>query len=158
MNNFTLSPLFRRNLGFDRLNDLFDDIMHSDVSYPPYNIEKRGEQDYRIVVAAAGFERDELDICLDNQVLTISGKSTDKKVEEENVAYLYKGLGQRAFKLSLRLDEHTEVTQASYDNGLLNIDLKRVLPETKEARKISIDSGSTPSAKLDVKTDVDDAA
>lgn len=138
MNNFTLSPLFRRNWGFDRLNDLFDDVMHSDIPhYPPYNIEKRGDNEYRVVIATAGFKQDDLDVSVENHILTITGKSVSKE-DENQVSYLHKGMTQREFKLSLRLDEHTEVVSANYDNGLLSIDLKNVAPEEKQPQRIDI--------------------
>ena len=138
MSNLSLSPLFRRSIGFDRLNDLFDYAMQSDApNYPHYNIEKTGDNNYRIVVATAGFNRDQLDINLENQVLTITGKAVDEK-SDANVEFLYKGIASRSFKLSLRLDEHIEVQQADYDNGLLKIDLQRNVPEGAMPRKISI--------------------
>lgn len=138
MTALSLNPLFRRSIGFDRLNDLFEYAMQSDTpNYPPYNIEKHGDNDYRIVVATAGFSQDELDINLDNNVLTISGKPTSKK-QDDHIALLHKGIAQRAFKLALRLDEYIEVQQAAYENGLLKVDLQRVIPEEKLPRKIAI--------------------
>ncbi|WP_122900232.1 Hsp20 family protein [Acinetobacter sp. B51(2017)] len=137
MSNMTLSPLFRRGIGFDRLNDFFDYAMQSDTpNYPPYNIEKRGDNAYRIVVAAAGFSQDELAIHLENQVLTISAQPQNQA--DEQVEFLHKGIARRAFKLSLRLDEHIEVQQADYQNGLLAIDLQRIIPEEKLPRQIPI--------------------
>ncbi|WP_273777420.1 MULTISPECIES: Hsp20 family protein [unclassified Acinetobacter] len=138
MNNTHLPPLFRRSLGFDRINDFFDSIMQSDnAHYPPYNIEKIGENDYRISVSAAGFSPEDLEINLDNQVLTVSGKvkneSSDKTAE-----YLYKGISNRSFQLSLRLDPHMEVEDADYEHGLLKIQLKRVVPEGQKSRQIPI--------------------
>ena len=133
----TLSPLFRRSIGFDRLNDFFDYAMQSDApNYPPYNIEKHGENSYRIVVATAGFTQNELDIHLENQVLTILGKP--EALSTETTEYLHKGIARRSFKLTLRLDEHIEVQQADYSNGLLIIDLERITPEEKKPRQIPI--------------------
>jgi molecular chaperone IbpA len=138
MTNLSLNPLFRRSIGFDRLNDLFDYAMQSETpNYPPYNIEKHGDNDYRIVVATAGFSQNELDINLDNSVLTISGKPMSKPQDNE-VAFLHKGIAQRSFKLALRLDEYIEVQQAAYEDGLLKVDLRRVIPEEKLPRKIAI--------------------
>lgn len=132
-----LSPLFRRSIGFDRLNDFFDYAMQSDApNYPPYNIEKHGENAYRIVVATAGFSQNELDILLENQILTIVGKPD--AVSTESTEYLHKGIARRSFKLTLRLDEHIEVQQADYENGLLIIDLQRIVPEEKMPRQIPI--------------------
>ena len=137
MSNLNLHPLFRRSIGFDRLNDFIDYAMQSDApNYPPYNIEKHGENDYRIVVATAGFLENELEINLENRVLTIQGKPETQKTDD--VAYLYKGIARRAFKVSLRLDEHIEVQHADYANGLLTIDLQRIIPEEKLPRQIPI--------------------
>ena len=137
MSNMTLSPLFRRGIGFDRLNDFFDYAMQSDTpNYPPYNIEKRGDNAYRIVVAAAGFDQNELAIHLENRVLSITAQA--KPQDQEQIEFLHKGIARRAFKLSLRLDEYIEVQQADYQNGLLSIDLQRIIPEEKLPRQIPI--------------------
>lgn len=138
MSNFSLSPLFRRSIGFDRLNDLFDYTMQSEVSnYPLYNIEKTDDNNYRIVVATAGFTEDQIEINLENRVLTITGKATEEK-SDTTVEFLHKGISNRSFKLSLRLDEHIEVQRADYDNGLLKIELQRIIPEEKLPRHIPI--------------------
>jgi len=133
VSNFSLSPLFRRSIGFDRLSDLFDFALQSDTpNYPHYNIEKTGDNNYRISVATAGFNQDQLEINLENKVLTITGKVVEEN--DPNVEYLYKGIASRSFKLSLRLDEHVEVQQADYDNGLLTLDLQRRVPDEVMAR------------------------
>ncbi|APX62704.1 Hsp20 family protein [Acinetobacter schindleri] len=133
MSNFSLSPLFHRSIGFDRLSDLFDFALQSDTpNYPHYNIEKTGDNNYRISVATAGFNQDQLEINLENKVLTITGKVVEEN--DPNVEYLYKGIASRSFKLSLRLDEHVEVQQADYDNGLLTLDLQRRVPDEVMAR------------------------
>ena len=133
MSNFSLSPLFRRSIGFDRLSDLFDFALQSDTpNFPHYNIEKTGDNNYRISVATAGFNQDQLEINLENKVLTITGKVVEEN--DPNVEYLYKGIASRSFKLSLRLDEHVEVQQADYDNGLLTLDLQRRVPDEVMAR------------------------
>ena len=137
MSNLNLHPLFRRSIGFDRLNDFIDYAMQSDApNYPPYNIEKRSENNYRIVVATAGFTQNELSISIENQLLTITGKP--EALQTESTEYLHKGIARRAFKLSLRLDEHIEVQQADYENGLLTVDLERIIPEEKLPRQIPI--------------------
>ncbi|RAZ02779.1 heat-shock protein [Acinetobacter sp. SM1B] len=133
MQQSRLSPLFRRSIGFDRLSDLFDFALQSDTpNYPHYNIEKTGDNNYRISVATAGFNQDQLEINLENKVLTITGKVVEEN--DPNVEYLYKGIASRSFKLSLRLDEHVEVQQADYDNGLLTLDLQRRVPDEVMAR------------------------
>ena len=138
MSNVSLTPLFRRSIGFDRLNDLFDYAMQSDTpNYPPYNIEKTGDNNYRIVVATAGFAEEELMIKLENQVLTILGKPAEERTDN-TIEFLHKGIARRSFKLSLRLDEHIEVQHADYENGLLKIDLQRIIPEEKLPRQIPI--------------------
>lgn len=138
MSNVSLTPLFRRSIGFDRLNDLFDYAMQSDTpNYPPYNIEKTGDHHYRIVVATAGFAEEELMINLENQVLTILGKPAEERTDN-TIEFLHKGIVRRSFKLSLRLDEHIEVQHADYENGLLKIDLQRIIPEEKLPRQIPI--------------------
>ena len=138
MSSVSLSPLFRRSIGFDRLNDLFDYAMQSEApNYPPYNIEKLGDNQYRIVVATAGFKQQELAINLENRVLTITGKP-DNETGDHSVEYLHKGIARRSFKLSLRLDEHIEVQQADYEDGLLIIELQRIVPEEKLPRQIAI--------------------
>ena len=137
MSNLNLRPLFRRSIGFDRLNDFIDYAMQSDApNYPPYNIEKHGENNYRIVVATAGFRQEELDIRLENKLLTILGKPENQS--NDNTEFLHKGIARRTFKLSLRLDEYIEVQQADYENGLLIIDLQRIIPEEKLPRQIPI--------------------
>ncbi|WP_159516259.1 MULTISPECIES: Hsp20 family protein [Acinetobacter] len=137
MSNLNLHPLFRRSIGFDRLNDFIDYAMQSDApNYPPYNIEKHGENNYRIVVATAGFRQEELDIRLENKLLTILGKPENQS--NDNTEFLHKGIARRTFKLSLRLDEYIEVQQADYENGLLIIDLQRIIPEEKLPRQIPI--------------------
>lgn len=138
MSNMSLTPLFRRSIGFDRFNDLFDYAMQSDTpNYPPYNIEKIADNNYRIVVAAAGFSEEELSIHLENLVLSISAKPSEQN-KETNTEFLHKGIARRAFKLSLRLDEHIEVQDANYENGLLIIALERIIPEEKLPRQIPI--------------------
>lgn len=137
MSNLNLHPLFRRSIGFDRLNDFIDYAMQSDApNYPPYNIEKHGENNYRIVVATAGFRQEELDIRLENRLLTILGQPENQ--DNNAIEFLHKGIARRAFKLSLRLDEYIEVQQADYENGLLIIDLQRIIPEEKLPRQIPI--------------------
>ena len=104
---------------------------------PTIILKKTGDNNYRISVATAGFNQDQLEINLENKVLTITGKIVEEK-NDPNVEYLYKGIASRSFKLSLRLDEHVEVQQADYDNGLLTIDLQRNVPEEAMARQIPI--------------------
>lgn len=135
---FSLAPLFRHSVGFDRFNDLFESAQRNDSgsSYPPYNVEKHGDDQYRIVVAAAGFQEEDLELQVERGVLTVSGGRRDKGVE--SVTYLHQGIAQRGFKLSFRLADHIEVRSAGLQNGLLNIDLVRIVPEDAKAKRIPI--------------------
>ena len=149
MNNSSLSPLFRRSVGFDRINDLFDYAMQAVIpNYPHYNIEKMGGNDYRISVATSGFNEDNLNISLENQILTVTGK-----IEEESsnttVEFLHRGIYQRSFKLSLRLDEDIEAQQANYENGLLTINLQRNVAEEATPRQIPIEHKPSRHKLLD---------
>jgi molecular chaperone IbpA len=138
-NVLSLAPLFRQSIGFDRFNDLFESALRSNdggSSYPPYNVEKHGENHYRIVVAAAGFQDEDLELQVERGVLTVSGGKRERGAE--NVSYLYQGIAQRAFKLSFRLADHIEVKGANLVNGLLNIELERIVPEEAKAKRIPI--------------------
>ena len=145
-NAFSMAPLFRNSVGFDRFSDLFETALRNDSSggYPPYNVEKRGEDSYRIVVAAAGFQQDDLDLQVEKGVLTVSG-SKRESTSEEGVTFLHQGIAQRAFKLSFRLDDHIEIKGANLSNGLLSIDLERVVPEEAKAKRIPINGDSQPA-------------
>ncbi|POA88823.1 molecular chaperone IbpA [Pseudomonas sp. NFPP10] len=134
---FSLAPLFRSSVGFDRFNDLFESALRNEPgsSYPPYNVEKHADDQYRIVVAAAGFQEEDLELQVEKGVLTVSGGKRDAN---ESVTYLHQGIAQRAFKLSFRLADHIEVKAAALSNGLLNIDLLRVVPEEAKAKRIPI--------------------
>ncbi|MBW3503866.1 MULTISPECIES: Hsp20 family protein [unclassified Pseudomonas] len=145
-NAFSMAPLFRNSVGFDRFSDLFETALRNDSSggYPPYNVEKRGEDSYRIVVAAAGFQQDDLDLQVEKGVLTVSG-SKRESTSEEGVTFLHQGIAQRAFKLSFRLDDHIEIKGANLSNGLLSIDLQRVVPEEAKAKRIPINGDSQPA-------------
>lgn len=134
---FSLAPLFRSSVGFDRFNDLFESALRNEPgsSYPPYNVEKYADDQYRIVIAAAGFQEEDLELQVENGVLTVSGGKRDAN---QNVTYLHQGIAQRTFKLSFRLADHIEVKSAGLSNGLLNIDLLRVVPEEAKAKRIPI--------------------
>ena len=145
MSSFPMAPLFRQSVGFDRFNDLFESALRNDTgsSYPPYNIEKHGDDQYRIVVAAAGFQESDLDLQVERSVLTITGGRREN--EAENVTYLHQGIAQRAFKLSFRLADHIEIKDAALRNGLLSIDLLRVIPEEAKAKRIPINGAQQPA-------------
>jgi molecular chaperone IbpA len=141
---FSWAPLFRSSVGFDRFNDLFETALRNEPgsTYPPYNVEKHAEDHYRIVIAAAGFQEEDLELQVEKGVLTISGGKRDAN---EDVTYLYQGIAQRAFKLSFRLADHIEVKAAGLSNGLLSIDLLRVVPEEEKARVIPISGTDKPA-------------
>ena len=141
---FSLAPLFRHSVGFDRFNDLFESAARNEAgsSYPPYNVEKHGDDQYRIVVAAAGFQEQDLDLQVEKGVLTVVGGKRDSNAE--SVTYLHQGIAQRAFKLSFRLADHIEVKAAALANGLLSIDLLRIVPEEAKAKRIPI-NGNQPA-------------
>ena len=143
---FSLAPLFRHSVGFDRFNDLFESAARSESgsTYPPYNVEKHGEDHYRIVVAAAGFQEEDLDLQVEKGVLTVTGGKRDSSNSGESVTYLHQGIAQRAFKLSFRLADHIEVKSAGLANGLLSVDLLRVVPEEAKAKRIPI-NGDKPA-------------
>lgn len=154
MSTVTFAPLFRSSIGFDRFSDLFETALRSETgsSYPPYNVEKHGDDDYRIVVAASGFAEGDLDIQVEKDVLTIS---SGRREADETVQYLHQGIAQRAFKLSFRLADHIEVRGASLRNGLLNVELVRRVPEAAKPRRISIGAEplTQPAANAAVTTE-----
>ena len=138
MNTFDFSPLFRSTIGFDRLTRLVDAAARADnaaLAYPPYNIEKTGEDAYRLTMAVAGFARDEIDITVQENTLVISGKAQG---EDEANRYLHRGIARRAFERRFSLADHIKVTGASLDNGLLHVDLVREIPEAAKPRTIKI--------------------
>jgi molecular chaperone IbpA len=143
MNEFSLAPLFRSSIGFDRFNDFFESALRVDnaVSYPPYNVEKHGEDQYRIVVAAAGMRESDLDIQVERDVLTITGGRRDTGAAEQP-QYLHRGIAQRAFKLSFRLADYIEVEGAKLEHGMLLVSLVRRVPEAAKPRRVSIATGT----------------
>ncbi len=146
MDSFDFTPLFRSTIGFDRLLRLADAATRFDgsaQSYPPYNIEATGENAYRLTMAVAGFGRDDIEITVKENELLVSGKS--KKDEEQNAAYLHRGIARRAFERRFQLADHIKVSGASLDNGLLHVDLTREVPEEKKPRRIEIATGSAPA-------------
>ncbi|MFC0708127.1 Hsp20 family protein [Azorhizophilus paspali] len=141
MSAFSMAPLFRQSIGFDRFNDLFESALRNEAgsTYPPYNIEKHGDERYRIVIAAAGFQESDLDVQVERGVLSVSGGKRESR--SEGVAYLHQGIAQRAFKLSFRLVDHIEVKGAELRNGLLSIELVRIVPEEARPKRIPIGNG-----------------
>ncbi|HWM45861.1 MAG TPA: Hsp20 family protein [Xanthobacteraceae bacterium] len=139
MRSFDLAPLYRSTVGFDRLFSMLDNVAGYDSApgYPPYNIERTGENAYRITVAVAGFSEPELSIVAKENTLTIKGEK-QQKAEEKTGEVLYQGIAARAFERVFQLAEHVEVRGASLENGLLHVDLVREIPEAKKPRQIAI--------------------
>jgi len=138
MRTYDLTPLFRTSIGFDRMSRLMDAALKLEDSakgYPPYNIAKRGEHDYRITLAVAGFSEGDLEITSYENSLTIKGKSSP---EEEGLRYLHRGIAGRAFERRFQLADHVKVRGARIENGLLHIELEREIPEALKPRTIAI--------------------
>jgi molecular chaperone IbpA len=143
MRTFDFSPLYRSTVGFDRLFDMLDQTTRVEPvpNWPPYNIEKTGEDQYRITMAVAGFSPDEIELVQQENTLLVVGQ---KHPEPQEAQLLHRGLATRAFKQSFNLADHVKVTQASLQNGLLTIDLVREVPEALKPRRIEIAAGSGP--------------
>ena len=141
MREFDFSPLFRSAIGFDRLPSLIDTALRSDVSvgsYPPYNIEKVADDAYRVTLAVAGFGHDDINVEMRDGLLIVKGA---KPEGEPKASYLHRGIAERAFERRFQLAEHVEVRGAGLDNGLLNIDLVREVPEALKPRRIEVKAG-----------------
>ena len=141
MRTLDFAPLYRSVVGFDRLADLLDAASHEAATgYPPYNIERTGENDYRIEIAVAGFKPEELTIDVKEAVLTVQGR---KAANDEPRRYLHRGLAERNFERRFQLAEYVAVTDAHLADGLLQIALKRELPEALKPRRIAIGTGAS---------------
>jgi molecular chaperone IbpA len=139
MDRFDFSPLFRSTIGFDRLTRLVDAATRADsasLAYPPYNIEKIGEDAYRLTMAVAGFSPAELDVTVQENTLLVTGKG--QKEDENGGGYLHRGIARRTFERRFSLADHMKVTGASLDNGLLHVDVVREVPEAAKPRTIQI--------------------
>ena len=143
MRSYDLSPLFRSTIGFDRWADLFEAanrVNPSASAFPPYNIEKRGDEAYRITMAVAGFGESDIEVTVQENLLVISGKLEDSKASE--ISYLHRGIAARVFERRFNLAEHVIVEGARLANGLLEIDLVHEVPEAKKPRRIEIGTGA----------------
>jgi molecular chaperone IbpA len=142
MRTFDFSPLLRSSIGFENINRLVDLATRGEgEAYPPYNIEKVSEDAYRISMATAGFTRDELDLTAQDNVLIVTGRASEGQDGERQ--FLHRGIGKRAFERRFQLADTIRVTGASYQDGLLNIELVREVPEHKKPRNIAIDGVSS---------------
>ena len=139
MRNFDRAPLYRASVGFDRMADLMDRALSADSatqSYPPYNIEKTGEDTYRISIAVAGFTADDLNVELRDGSVIVSAKKAE---EDDSRTFLHRGIATRAFERRFTLAEHIRVEGASHQDGMLHIELIREVPEALKPRQIAID-------------------
>src|SRR4051812_44020755 len=137
MRTYDVAPLFRSSVGFDRLLDLLTQAerIEPSAAWPPYNIEKVAEDQYRITMAVAGFTPDEIELNQHDTALLVSGQ---RKGQESERQYLHRGIASRTFLQTFNLAEHVKVTGASLENGLLSVELKREVPESLKPRRITI--------------------
>ena len=144
MTTYDLSPLLRSSVGFDVFDNIFDSVFNlneSNTSYPPYNILK-SDNNYTISLAIAGFSKDEVDVSLQENELVIKGVAKD---QDEKIEFLHRGIAGRNFERKFRLADTIKVSDASYEDGLLNIYLEREIPEHQKPRKIEINNKSFKS-------------
>ena len=137
---YNLSPLFGTAVGFDRVTPMLKNSVQyadRDLSYPPYNIEQSGEDDYRITMAVAGFGANDVEVVVQGNTLTVTGRAQNQ-VENDNQDLLYQGIAKRTFKRRFQLADYIKVADAALEDGLLTIDLAREVPEEKKPRKIEI--------------------
>ena len=147
MRTLDFSPLYRSSIGFDRMASLLDAVSRTESkqpSYPPYNIELTGDDTYRITMAVAGFAESDLDLQVEQNLLTVSGKKADSSEPKE---FLYQGIAERSFERRFQLADHVRVDNAQLENGLLHIDLVREIPEAMKPKKIAISSGKLLNSK-----------
>ncbi|MER2265808.1 Hsp20 family protein [Methylobacterium oxalidis] len=140
MRTYDVAPLFRSSVGFDRLLDMLTqaDRLEPTTTWPPYNIEKVAEDEYRITMAVAGFSPDEIELTQHDTALYVAGQ---RKGQEGERQYLHRGIAARSFRQTFNLADHVKVTGAELDNGLLTIELKREVPEALKPRRISVGGG-----------------
>ena len=148
MRTFDLAPLYRSTVGFDRLFSMLDGF-EAAPGYPPYNIERTGENDYRITLAVAGFGESELSIESKENTLTVKGEKQVK--EENNGEVLYQGIAARAFERQFQLADYVQVKGANLENGLLHVELVREIPEAKKPRQIAIGNGGAKPQVVEAK-------
>ncbi|MGY4368980.1 molecular chaperone IbpA [Bradyrhizobium sp. LB1.3] len=139
---FDFAPLWRSTIGFDHLADLVDSTLRqaSEDNYPPYNIERSGEDHYRITLAVAGFSVNDITVTAEQNALTIEGRKPDSAARE----YLYQGIAARPFRRVFNLADYVQVKQAAFEDGLLIIDLVREIPDAMKPRRIQIAGSSSP--------------
>jgi molecular chaperone IbpA len=148
MRTFDLSPLFRSSIGFDRLSRLVDAAQDQGVSYPPYNIEKTGENAYQLSMAVAGFSPDELTMTVQDRTLIVRGKAGSPEGER---SYLHRGIATRAFERRFDLADDIQVGEAKLEHGMLHVALERVIPEEKKPRTIAIRTADDSRPQIEQK-------
>ncbi|WP_265518558.1 Hsp20 family protein [Nitratireductor luteus] len=148
MRHVDFSPLYRSTVGFDRLFSMLDSLAQPDngQTYPPYNIERTGDDAYRISMAVAGFSEDDISVEAHRNLLTIKGEKSEEQ-ENEGAELLYRGIAGRSFERRFQLADHVEVKGAALKNGLLYIDLVRSVPEEMKPRQIPISSATKDAGK-----------
>jgi molecular chaperone IbpA len=140
MRTFDLSPLYRSTVGFDRLFSVLDSLTAGDSgvqTYPPYNIERTGENAYRVTMAVAGFGEDDISVETKENTLTVKGEKKSENGAKDS-EFLYRGIAARTFERRFQLADHVEVKGATLENGLLHVDLVREIPEAMKPRTIAI--------------------
>ena len=154
MNRIDLTPLYRSTVGYDRLGSLLDAAFQTEKTssgYPPYNIEVVEENNYAITIAVAGFKESELDIQVENGVLTVQGK---KQVDGQAKTFLHQGIANRSFERKFNLADHIEVVGAGLQDGLLTINLLKEIPEAMKPKSIAINTGTASAKVIDHKDKV----
>ena len=149
MRTYDFTPLFRSSVGFDRWSDLLDAASHADDSaagYPPYNVEKTGDDKYRIMMAVAGFGENDVEITAQENLLVVSGNLGESR--DDFTTYLYRGIATRAFERRFSLADHVKVVGATLADGVLQVDLERELPEAMKPRRIAVESKPGSGTKM----------
>ncbi len=149
MRRFDLTPLYKSTVGFDHVASILEQLAAADTDngYPPYNIERVDENNYRITMAVAGFSQADLEIEVREGMLRVTGARPEKEQEDSGTVFLHRGIASRNFERRFRLAEHVEVSGAKLENGLLHIDLRRELPDAMKPRKIEIAGANGASQK-----------
>jgi molecular chaperone IbpA len=149
MRTFDLTPFYRSTVGFDRLFGLLDSVADGSAqTYPPYNIERTGENAYRITMAVAGFGEGDMSIEAKENTLTVKGEKK-AETEQKDREFLYRGIGARTFERRFQLADHVEVKSARLENGLLHVDLVREVPEAMKPRSIAINAAKGKVKQID---------
>ena len=150
MNRLDLTPVFRSAIGFDRMANLVDTMMatgsDAQSNWPPYNIERHGEDNYRISMAVAGFGEDDLEVTIHDQMLIVRGTQNEAEAAED-VTYLHRGIAGRNFERRFQLADFIQINGASMKDGLLHVELERVIPDAMKPRRINITNGAEAAPK-----------